>query len=155
VEDCQAAALAEFDRLAALSTDPNRTRERDAISGIVAAAFAELRQYGPAPVPLRPRLRLVPAAPRRERDQPHRRPAQTGRTLLFAVGSAEVGTANREGREAWARDMLRKGMASMFLLLPQVELAKGLDVAGAAARAGARVPRRFVALWEAEAGRPG
>lgn len=76
-----------------------------------------------------------------------------GRTLLFAGGIAEVGTANRKGREAWARDMLRKGMVPMFLLLPQVKLTKRLDVAGAAARAGARVPRRFVALWEAETGR--
>ncbi len=46
VEDCQAAALAEFDRLAAFATDPNRPRERDAVPGIVAAALAELRQYG-------------------------------------------------------------------------------------------------------------
>jgi Family of unknown function (DUF6441) len=80
-----------------------------------------------------------------------RRPRR--RTLLFAGGIAEVGTANRKGREAWARDMLRKGMVPMFILLPQVKLTKRLDVAGAAARAGARAPRRFVALWEAETGR--
>lgn len=80
-----------------------------------------------------------------------RRPRR--RTLLFAGGIAEVGTANRKGREAWARDMLRKGMVPMFLLLPQVKLAKRLDVAGAASRAGARVPRSFVRLWEAETGR--
>lgn len=73
-----------------------------------------------------------------------------GRTLLFAGGIAEVGTANRKGREAWARGMLEKGMVPMFLLLPQVKLAKRLDVAGAAARAGGRVPRRFVAHWGAE-----
>lgn len=79
-----------------------------------------------------------------------RRPRR--RTLLFAGGIAEVGTANRKGREAWARDMLRKGMVPMFLLLPQVKLTKRLDVAGAAQRAGARVPRRFVRLWEAETG---
>jgi hypothetical protein len=76
-----------------------------------------------------------------------------GRTLLSAGGIAEVGTANRKGREAWARGMLRKGMVPMFLLLPQVRLAKRLDVAGAAQRAGAHVPRRFVQLWEAETGR--
>lgn len=75
------------------------------------------------------------------------------RTLLFAGGIAEVGTGNRKGREAWARDMLRKGIVPMFLLLPQVKLTKRLDVAGAASRAGGRVPRRFVQLWEAETGR--
>ena len=41
----------------------------------------------------------------------------------------------------------------MFLLLPQVQLAKRLDVKGAAERALARVLRRFVSLWEAETGR--
>jgi hypothetical protein len=41
----------------------------------------------------------------------------------------------------------------MFLLLSQVQLARRLDVKGAADRAGARVPRRFVSLWEAEMGR--
>jgi hypothetical protein len=49
--------------------------------------------------------------------------------------------------------MLRKGMVPMFLLLPQVKLTKRLDVASAATRAGARVPRRFVQLWQAETGR--
>jgi hypothetical protein len=75
------------------------------------------------------------------------------RTRLIAGGVAEVGTANRKGREAWARGLLEQGMVPMFLLLPLVQLAKRLDVRGAAERAGARVPRRFVALWEAEAGR--
>jgi Family of unknown function (DUF6441) len=87
---------------------------------------------------------------------PLREGAQTGRrrrTRLIAGGVAEVGTANRKGREAWARGLLEQGMVPMFLLLPQVQLAKRLDVKGAADRAGARVPRRFVALWEAEAGR--
>lgn len=75
------------------------------------------------------------------------------RTRLIAGGLAEVGTANRRGREAWARGLLAQGMVPMFLLLPQVKLAKRLDVRGAAERAGARVPRRFVTLWEAESGR--
>ena len=87
---------------------------------------------------------------------PLRQGEQTGRrrrTRLIAGGLAEVGTANRKGREAWARGLLEQGMVPMFLLLPQVQVAKRLDVKGAADRAGARVPRRFVALWEAEAGR--
>ncbi|HYZ61507.1 MAG TPA: hypothetical protein VE650_03565, partial [Acetobacteraceae bacterium] len=78
---------------------------------------------------------------------------QRRRTRLIAGGLTEVGTANRKGREAWAHGLLEQGMAPMFLLLPQVQLAKRLDVKGAADRAGARVPRRFVALWEAESGR--
>lgn len=87
---------------------------------------------------------------------PLRQGEQTGRrrrARLTAGGVAEVGTANRKGREAWARGLLAQGLVPMFLLLPQVQLAKRLDVKGAADRAGARVPRRFVSLWEAEMGR--
>jgi hypothetical protein len=46
VEDCQAAALAQFDALTALSGDPKRTKERDAVPAIVATALPELRGYG-------------------------------------------------------------------------------------------------------------
>ena len=46
VEACQDAALKEFDRLSALSTDPNRDKERAAVPGIVEHGLAELRQYG-------------------------------------------------------------------------------------------------------------
>lgn len=46
VADCQAAALKEFDRLTALSGDPNREKERDAVPGIVEQGLAELRPYG-------------------------------------------------------------------------------------------------------------
>ena len=87
---------------------------------------------------------------------PLRQGEQTGRrrrTRLIAGGMAEVATANRKGREAWARGLLEQGLVPMFLLLPQVQLAKRLDVKGAADRAGARVPWRFVSLWEAEMGR--
>ena len=46
VEECQQIALAEFDRLTALSGDPKRAKEREAVPGIVATGLAELRQYG-------------------------------------------------------------------------------------------------------------
>lgn len=46
VADCQAAAVKEFDRLTALSGDPSREKERDAVPGIVEQALAELRPYG-------------------------------------------------------------------------------------------------------------
>ena len=46
IEDCQAAALAEFDRRTALSPDPRKAKEREAVPGIVARAIPELRQYG-------------------------------------------------------------------------------------------------------------
>ena len=46
IADCQAAALKEFDKLTALSGDPNREKERDAVPGIVEQALAELRPYG-------------------------------------------------------------------------------------------------------------
>jgi hypothetical protein len=65
-----------------------------------------------------------------------------------------VGTGNRKGREAWARGLLEQGMVPMFLLLPQVKLAKRLDVRGAAERGLRRLPGRFVAAWERESGRP-
>lgn len=45
-EACVTLALAEFDRLSALSPDPRRQREREAIPGIVRNAIRELRQYG-------------------------------------------------------------------------------------------------------------
>lgn len=44
--ECQEAALKEFDRLSALSTDHNRDKEREAVPGIVEQALEELRQYG-------------------------------------------------------------------------------------------------------------
>lgn len=87
---------------------------------------------------------------------PLRQGAQTGRrrrTRLIAGGIAEVGTANRRGREAWAQGMLARGMVPMFLLLPQVQLPKRLDVAGAAERGLRRLPSRFVAAWQRESGR--
>ena len=87
---------------------------------------------------------------------PLRQGAQTGRrrrTRLVAGGLTEIGTGNRKGREAWARGMLARGMVPMFLLLPQVKLAKRLDVKGAAERGLRRLPGRFVAAWERESGR--
>lgn len=46
VAECQELAMKEFDRLAALSTDPNRDKERDAVAGIVESGLTELRPYG-------------------------------------------------------------------------------------------------------------
>ncbi len=51
VPECQAMALKEYDRLSALSVDPRRETERDAIAGLVETALAELRAYG---IPDRP-----------------------------------------------------------------------------------------------------
>lgn len=46
LEDCIAHAVKEFDRLSALSTDPNREKERKGIAGMVEHGLAELRPYG-------------------------------------------------------------------------------------------------------------
>lgn len=46
LEKCKEAALQEFDRLTALSTDPARDKEREAVPGIVEHGLAELRPYG-------------------------------------------------------------------------------------------------------------
>ena len=84
--------------------------------------------------------------PLRQREQAGRR----RRTRLVAGGLAEIGTGNCRGREAWARSMLARGMVPMILLLPQVKLAKRLDVKGAAERGLRRLPVRFVTAWERE-----
>lgn len=47
LDECVAAALREYDVLSALSVDPNREKERDAIPGIVEQALEELLPYGP------------------------------------------------------------------------------------------------------------
>ena len=44
--ECQEIAVQQFDQLTALSGDPKRTKEREALPGIVASGIAELRQYG-------------------------------------------------------------------------------------------------------------
>ncbi|MCX8006043.1 MAG: DUF6441 family protein [Burkholderiaceae bacterium] len=98
--------------------------------------------------PFRSGRRFVWCLPLRQGEQTGRR-----RTRLIAGGLAEIGTGNRKGREAWARGMLQRGMVPMFLLLPQVRLAKRLDVKGAAERGLRRLPGRFVAAWERESGR--
>jgi hypothetical protein len=46
IEDCQALALAKYDQLTALSGDPKRQKERDAVAPIVANAIPALRPYG-------------------------------------------------------------------------------------------------------------
>lgn len=46
LDDCIAHALKEFDRLSALSTDPNRDKERKGIPGMVSFGIGELGPYG-------------------------------------------------------------------------------------------------------------
>jgi hypothetical protein len=76
-----------------------------------------------------------------------------GRAPLLAGGLAAVATGRRRGAAAWQQSLLAQGFVPMFLLLPQVQLAKRLDVKGAGERALRRLPGRFVAAWEREAGR--
>jgi hypothetical protein len=45
-QECQDIAIAEYDRLTALSGDPRRAKERDAVPAIVASALPTLREYG-------------------------------------------------------------------------------------------------------------
>lgn len=52
VKECQEAAEQEYTRLTALTADPNRAKEGEAVAPAVALAIAELRQYGaPDPIP--------------------------------------------------------------------------------------------------------
>jgi hypothetical protein len=76
-----------------------------------------------------------------------------GRAPLIAGGIAAVATGRRKGAAAWQQSLLAQGFVPMFLLLPQVTLAKRLDVKGAAERGLRRLPGRFVAAWERESGR--
>jgi len=46
IAECQEAAVKEFDKLSALSTDHSREKEREAVPGIVEQALEELRPYG-------------------------------------------------------------------------------------------------------------
>jgi hypothetical protein len=86
---------------------------------------------------------------------PVRRGERVGRRRapLIAGGIAAVATARRKGAAAWQQSLLAQGFVPMFLLLPQVQLPKRLDVKGAAERGLRRLPRRFVAAWERESGR--
>jgi len=87
---------------------------------------------------------------------PVRQGERTGRRRapLIAGGIAAVATARRKGAAAWQQSLLAQGFVPMFLLLPQVQLTKRLDVKGAAERGLRRLPGRFVAAWERESGRP-
>jgi hypothetical protein len=86
---------------------------------------------------------------------PVRRGERAGRRRapLIAGGIAAVATARRKGAAVWQQSLLAQGFVPMFLLLPQVQLTKRLDVKGAAERALRRLPGRFVAAWERESGR--
>lgn len=82
---------------------------------------------------------------------PVRRGERIGRRRapLIAGGLAAVATARRRGAAAWQAELLRQGFVPMFLLVPQVQLPKRLDVRGAAERALARLPAAIVREWEA------
>jgi len=71
------------------------------------------------------------------------------RAPLIAGGVAAVATGNRRGAPRWQAELLRQGFVPMFLLVPQVQLAKRLDVRGAGHRALARLPAAIVREWEA------
>jgi hypothetical protein len=71
------------------------------------------------------------------------------RAPLIAGGLAAVATGNRRGAPRWQADLLRQGFVPMFLLVPQVQLAKRLDVRGAGHRALARLPAVIAREWEA------
>jgi hypothetical protein len=63
LDDCQAHALTEFDRLTALSGDPRRAKEREAVPGIVLSGINELRMYG-IPTAIQARVeKMLPGVP--------------------------------------------------------------------------------------------
>jgi hypothetical protein len=95
-------------------------------------------------LPFRSRRGFVWCLPVRRGERVGRR-----RAPLIAGGLAAVATARRRGAAAWQAELLRQGFVPMFLLVPQVQLAKRLDVRGATERALARLPAAIVREWEA------
>jgi hypothetical protein len=71
------------------------------------------------------------------------------RAPLIAGGLAAVATARRRGAAGWQAALLEQGFVPMLLLVPQVQLAKRLDVRGAGHRALARLPAAVVREWRA------
>jgi hypothetical protein len=73
------------------------------------------------------------------------------RAPLIAGGLVEVARRKMRSatRAAWHRELLEQGFVPMFLLVPQVQLAKRLDVRGAGHRALARLPAAIAREWEA------
>jgi hypothetical protein len=72
------------------------------------------------------------------------------RAPLIAGGLVTVATARRKGASAWQQALLAQGFVPMFLLLPQVQIAKRLDVRGAGQRALSRLPAAVVREWRME-----
>jgi hypothetical protein len=70
------------------------------------------------------------------------------RAPLIAGGLAAVATGNRRGAARWQAELLRQGFVPMFLLVPQVQLAKRLDVRGAGHRALMRLPAAIAREWK-------
>ncbi|WP_333669577.1 DUF6441 family protein [Elioraea tepidiphila] len=95
-------------------------------------------------LPFRSRRGFVWCLPVRRGERIGRR-----RAPLIAGGLATVATARRRGAAAWQAELLRQGFVPMFLLVPQVQLPRRLDVRGAADRALARLPAAIVREWEA------
>jgi hypothetical protein len=95
-------------------------------------------------LPFRSRRGFVWCLPVRRGERVGRR-----RAPLIAGGLAAVATARRRGAAAWQAELLRQGFVPMFLLVPQVQLTRRLDVRGAADRALARLPAAIVRAWEA------
>jgi molybdopterin biosynthesis enzyme MoaB len=69
------------------------------------------------------------------------------RAVPTAILSRQL--AGTRGASRWQAELLRQGFVPMFLLVPQVQLAKRLDVCGAADRALARLPAAIAREWEA------
>jgi hypothetical protein len=71
------------------------------------------------------------------------------RAPLIAGGLVAVATRRLKAaaRAAWQRELLEQGFVPMFLLLPEVRLAKRLDARAAGARALARLPQAVVREW--------
>lgn len=85
---------------------------------------------------------------------PVRRGERVGRKRapLIAGGLVAVATGRRKGAAAWQADLLRQGFVPMFLLLPEVRLAKRLNAVAAWQAAQRRVPGRVVAEWRSATG---
>lgn len=80
---------------------------------------------------------------------PVRRDQSSRRGGLIAGGLVKVATAKRKGARGWQQALLAQGFVPMFILLPQVKLAKRLDVRAAGRQALQELPTAIAREWRA------
>ena len=103
IEDCQQIAIQRYDGLTAMSGDPRRQQERDAVSPTVEKSLAELRQYG------------IPDEVQHKIEKP------LGDGLPHLIGFVDFG---------WTQHGITLDLKTSLRLTSQISTAHGRQVAG-------------------------